>query len=54
MSLSAYTFYNWLIFIWGSIGMLFIAVVSIREVVEQIKAVRAKGKQLSQTDQNSM
>ncbi|WP_019123000.1 hypothetical protein [Brevibacillus massiliensis] len=36
MSLSMYVFYNWLVFLWGGAGMLFIAVVSIREIIGQL------------------
>ncbi|MEJ8544452.1 hypothetical protein [Brevibacillus borstelensis] len=54
MSFAAYTSYNWFIFIWGSIGMLFIAAVSIREIVEQVKIARRQGKPLSKTGESGM
>ncbi|WP_157077276.1 hypothetical protein [Robertmurraya korlensis] len=37
MSFGAYQFFNWLIFIWCGLGMLFIAIASIREVFFQLK-----------------
>jgi hypothetical protein len=37
MSFAAYQFFNWLIFIWCGLGMLFIAIASIREVYFQLK-----------------
>ncbi|MFM1653644.1 hypothetical protein ACI7RC_16240 [Brevibacillus sp. B_LB10_24] len=36
MTLSMYSVYNWLVFLWGGVGMLFIAVVSIREIIGQL------------------
>lgn len=35
MSLAVFKFYYYLMFAWGAVGMLFIAVVSIREVFLQ-------------------
>ncbi|GAE37171.1 hypothetical protein [Halalkalibacter akibai] len=40
MSFEAFTIYYWVIFIWGGLGMLFIAVVSLKELFSQIRAVR--------------
>jgi hypothetical protein len=37
MSLETFTFYYWFLFIWGGLGMLFIAGASIREVISQLK-----------------
>ncbi|SHS40876.1 Uncharacterised protein [Mycobacteroides abscessus subsp. abscessus] len=37
MSFGAFQFFNWLIFIWCGLGMLFIAIASIREVYFQLK-----------------
>lgn len=42
MSLSMYIFYNWFVFLWGSIGMIFIAVVSIKEMIAQLREVKQK------------
>ncbi|MDT8858900.1 hypothetical protein N0O92_01570 [Alkalihalobacillus sp. MEB130] len=40
MSFEAFTFYYWVVFIWGGLGMLFIAVVSLKELFSQIKGVK--------------
>jgi hypothetical protein len=37
MSFGAFQLFNWIIFIWCGLGMLFIAIVSIREVFFQLK-----------------
>lgn len=50
MSFGAFQFFNWLIFIWCGLGMLFIAIASIREVFLQLKKTGKTKNQNSRTD----
>ncbi|WP_162927754.1 MULTISPECIES: hypothetical protein [Bacillaceae] len=50
MSFGVYQFFNWLIFIWCGLGMLFIAIASIREVFFQLKKTGKAKDQDSGTD----
>lgn len=42
MSYGAFLFYFWLMFIWCGVGMAFIAVASIKELVAQFKSMNSK------------
>ncbi|MGG7619090.1 hypothetical protein ACVBAX_09135 [Robertmurraya sp. GLU-23] len=50
MSFGAFQFFNWLIFIWCGLGMLFIGIASIREVFFQLKKTGKTKNQNSGTD----
>jgi hypothetical protein len=43
MSLEAFKFYYWLTFVWGGLGMLFIFLVAVRELIQQVKSSKSKG-----------
>lgn len=50
MSFGTFQFFNWLIFIWCGLGMLFIAIASIREMFLQLKKTGKPKNQDSEID----
>lgn len=51
MSFSTFSFFYYFVFIWGSIGVLFIAVVVIKEMLSLNKKVKEQEGQLIEKDE---
>ncbi|WP_171016670.1 hypothetical protein [Pseudalkalibacillus caeni] len=49
MSLLEFKIYYWVLFLWGGAGMLFIAIVSIKEIFTQVNSAKGQKRHLDKS-----